>query len=157
MNPRSWLPFLFIPTNASPAFIFLFFVSTYFLTRPCNYCAFLLLILFLSSCNWSDRCFLDVGSNWFHPRSVGSYIYVPIPEWTAGGSADTSASESLNSTASALVAEILNTTAGALATAATEQITRAKVEWTGLGLEWLRSLLGRREWRIDCLDLYVRL
>jgi hypothetical protein len=52
---------------------------------------------------------------------------------------------------------MLSTTAGALATAATEQITRAKVEWTGLGLEWLRSLLGRREWRIDCLDLYIRL
>jgi hypothetical protein len=158
LNRYSWLPFLFIPTNASPAFIFLFFVCTYFLTRPCNYCAFLLLILFLTSCNWSDRCFLDVGSNWFHPRSAGSYIYVPMPGSKLGEPANASASSNpLNSTASALVTEILNTTAGALATAATEQIARAKVEWTGLGLEWLRSLLGRREWRVDCLDLYIRL
>ncbi|SCO80420.1 uncharacterized protein FRV6_04633 [Fusarium oxysporum] len=65
---RSWLPLLFIPTNASPAFIFLFFICTYFLNRPCVYCSILLLILFLTSCNWSDRCFFDLGSNWFLPR-----------------------------------------------------------------------------------------
>ncbi len=67
------------------------------------------------------------------------------------------ATEDFNATASAVVTEMLNTTAGTLATAAAEQIGRAKVEWTGLGLEWLRSLLGRREWRIDCLDLSIRL
>ncbi|KAL2263306.1 hypothetical protein VTK26DRAFT_7359 [Humicola hyalothermophila] len=139
---RSWLPLLFIPTNASPAFIFLFFVCTYFLNRPCIYCSFLLLILFLTSCNWSDRCFFDFGSNWFQSRPAGSYIDL------AGDA---------NTTASAVVAEMFNTTVGALATAATEKIAQTKVEWTGLGLEWLRSLLGRREWRIDCLDLYIRL
>lgn len=30
-------------------------------------------------------------------------------------------------------------------------------EWTGLGLEWVRSWLGAREWRVECLDVYVRL
>lgn len=30
-------------------------------------------------------------------------------------------------------------------------------EWTGLGLEWLRSLLGRREWRVPCVDVVIRL
>lgn len=30
-------------------------------------------------------------------------------------------------------------------------------EWTGVGLEWLRSLLGRREWTIPCVDVKVRL
>ena len=153
---RSWLPLLFIPTNASPAFIFLFFICTYFLNRPCFYCSFLLLILFLTSCNWSDRCFLDLGSNWFQSRPAGSYIYLPTPRWKAAAT-NLSAAEDVNATASAVVADMLNTTAGALATAASEQITQARVEWTGLGLEWLRSLLGRREWRIDCLDLYIRL
>ncbi len=52
---------------------------------------------------------------------------------------------------------MLNTTATALAGAAAEQVSRARAEWTGLGIEWLRSLLGRREWRIDCLDVYIRL
>jgi hypothetical protein len=153
----SWLPLLFIPTNASPAFIFLFFACTYFLNRPCIYCSFLLLILFLTSCNWSDRCFFDIGSNWFQSRPAGSYIYLPIPGWGRGEDANMTATEDFNATASAVVTEMLNTTAGTLATAATERIGRAKVEWTGLGLEWLRSLLGRREWRIDCLDLSIRL
>lgn len=30
-------------------------------------------------------------------------------------------------------------------------------EWTGIGLGWLRSLLGRREWTIPCLDVKVQL
>jgi hypothetical protein len=33
----------------------------------------------------------------------------------------------------------------------------ARPEWTGIGVGWLRSLLGRREWRIPCVDVYVRL
>src|ERR1700712_5882836 len=68
----SWLPLLFIPTNASPIFIFLFFLCTYFLNRPCVYCSFLLLILFASSCHWSDHCFFDFSSNWFEPRHTAS-------------------------------------------------------------------------------------
>src|ERR1044071_6831547 len=70
----SWLPLLFIPTNASPSFIFLFFVCTYFLNRPCLYCSFLLIILFLTSCNWSERCFFDFGSNWFQSQPGTSYV-----------------------------------------------------------------------------------
>jgi len=65
--------------------------------------------------------------------------------------------DDVNATNIEVLAEMLNTTTKAFAMAASEQIARAKVEWTGLGLEWLRSLLGRREWRIDCLDLYIRL
>ncbi|KAK4245195.1 bladder cancer-related protein BC10-domain-containing protein [Corynascus novoguineensis] len=154
---RSWLPLLFIPTNASPAFIFLFFLCTYFLNRPCFYCSFLLLILFLTSCNWSDRCFLDFGSNWFQPRPAGNYINLSHSGPKGEATSDIKAVEEFNATASAAIGEMLNTTAGALMTAATEQFTRARVEWTGLGLEWLRSLLGRREWRIECLDVYIRL
>lgn len=171
---RSWLPLLFIPTNASPAFIFLFFVCTYFLNRPCVYCSFLLLILFLTSCNWSDRCFFDFASNWFQPRPGGSYIYLPVSSlWseaaTAGGAggaggalgevkaSGTATAEDLNTTISMVAAEMINTTAGAVVGAIAEQISRTRTEWTGLGVEWMRSLLGRREWRIDCLDLYIRL
>ncbi|KAK3950592.1 bladder cancer-related protein BC10-domain-containing protein [Pseudoneurospora amorphoporcata] len=152
---RSWLPLLFIPTNASPAFILVFFICTYFLNRPCIYCSFLLVILFLTSCNWSDRCFFDVSSNWFQPKDL------PNPTTTHTIYASTTNSsiamaEGSNSTA-AVVLDMFNTTVGTLATAAMDKAARTRVEWTGLGLEWLRSLLGRREWRIDCLDLYIRL
>ncbi|KAI1770507.1 bladder cancer-related protein BC10-domain-containing protein [Hypoxylon cercidicola] len=144
---RSWLPLLFIPTNASPAFIFLFFVCTYFLNRPCVYCSVLLLILFVTSCYWSDRCFFDFSSNWFAPRASTSSCpsnATMIPDPVVDG---------FNATA----VEMLNTTASALATAAAEELAKRKEEWTGLGVEWLRSLLGRREWRIECMDLYIRL
>ncbi|KAJ4320307.1 hypothetical protein N0V84_005908 [Fusarium piperis] len=139
---RSWLPLLFIPTNASPAFIFLFFICTYFLNRPCVYCSILLLILFLTSCNWSDRCFFDFGSNWFLPR--------PTTHLPPDADAD---ADAFNST----VFDIVNTTASAIAKAASEDLAARRAEWTGLGIEWLRNLLGKREWRIDCMDIYVRL
>ncbi|KAH6684878.1 bladder cancer-related protein BC10-domain-containing protein [Plectosphaerella plurivora] len=140
---RSWLPLLFIPTNASPAFIFLFFVCTYFLNRPCVYCSFLLIILFLTSCNWSDRCFFDFNSNWFESRAP----VAPTPDL---GSNDTTFA--LNATV-----EVINSTASALASAAADELAKKRQEWTGLGIEWLRSLLGRREWRIECLDINIRL
>lgn len=57
----------------------------------------------------------------------------------------------------ATVAEMLNSTARALAGAAADQVAAKRAEWTGLGMEWLRSLLGRREWRIECMDIYIRL
>ncbi len=53
--------------------------------------------------------------------------------------------------------ETLNATASALVSIAADGIARKKTEWTGLGIEWLRSLLGRREWRIECMDLNIRL
>jgi len=122
----------------------------------------LLLILFVTSCHWSDRCFFDFNSNWFAPRP--STYYYPKNETIAGAAASPSSAESAamaggagadNFTATAF--EMLNTTVGALAGAAAGEIDRRRTEWTGLGIEWLRSLLGRREWRIECMDLNIRL
>lgn len=138
---RSWLPLLFIPTNASPAFIFLFFVCTYFLNRPCVYCSILLLILFCTSCNWADRCFFDFSSDWFRPRP-------PVAHHD-----DYSSIDEFNST----LVDMFNTTAKALAGAAAGEMQSRTEEWTGLGVGWLRSLLGKREWSVDCLDLKIRL
>ncbi|KAI1330648.1 bladder cancer-related protein BC10-domain-containing protein [Xylariaceae sp. FL0255] len=156
---RSWLPLLFIPTNASPAFIFIFFVCTYFLNRPCVYCSVLLLILFATSCYWSDRCFFDFGSNWFAPRptpaAFESWIASQFANATTGVSTVTDLAESADLNSTAL--EMFNTTASALAGIAADELARKKAEWTGLGIEWLRSLLGKREWRIECMDLNIRL
>lgn len=107
----------------------------------------LLLILFATSCYWSDQCFFDFSSNWFEPR----------PPTSATCPIDTSISEDVVSGFNATAVEMLNTTANALAGVAAEEFTRRKTEWTGIGVEWLRSLLGRREWRIECMDLYIRL
>jgi hypothetical protein len=162
-HDTSWLPLLFIPTNASPAFIFLFFICTYFLNRPCVYCSFLLLILFFTSCYWSDRCFFDFESNWFTQRAppgtpwlssaYEQLIKSDVATTTSASPANPHLHDDFNSTA----LEMLNTTASALAGVAADELARKKAEWTGLGIEWLRSLLGRREWRIDCMDLNIRL
>ncbi|KAG9234577.1 bladder cancer-related protein BC10-domain-containing protein [Amylocarpus encephaloides] len=149
---RSWLPLLFIPTNASPIFIFLFFLCTYFLNRPCVYCSFLLLILFASSCHWSDHCFFDFNSNWFEPRGLTA----TAPSELINASA--TSNETLDSLG--IYFGAMNNTAFALAGTALEEATRqlaTRTEWTGIGVEWLRSLLGRREWRLPCVDVYVRL
>ena len=53
--------------------------------------------------------------------------------------------------------ELVNATARALAGAVVDEVALKRAEWTGLGIEWLRSLLGRREWRIESLDIYIRL
>jgi hypothetical protein len=59
-----------------------------------------------------------------------------------------------------IYAGAFNNTAAALASTALEEAKRqlaSRTEWTGIGVEWLRSLLGRREWRLPCVDVYVRL
>ncbi|KAL4898322.1 bladder cancer-related protein BC10-domain-containing protein [Aspergillus ambiguus] len=159
---RSWLPLLFIPTNASPLFIISFVTLTYILHRPCIYCSALLLILFISSCHWSDRCFFDLRGDWFSPRFPGpsdqtdGFLQSPAPNETS---------------LAGYVVETVNTTTKALAGAAVEEAQRrlalnessvaalrqTQEEWTGIGLEWLRSLLGRREWTLPCVDVKVRL
>ena len=109
----------------------------------------LLLILFATSCYWSDQCFFDFSSNWFEPRPQSTTPTCPA--------ANASIPEEVVSGFNATALEMFNTTANALAGAAADELVRRKAEWTGIGVEWLRSLLGRREWRIECMDLYIRL
>ncbi|PKY02471.1 hypothetical protein P168DRAFT_305773 [Aspergillus campestris IBT 28561] len=173
---RSWLPLLFIPTNASPLFILSFVTLTYLLHRPCIYCSALLLILFLSSCNWSDHCFVDLRSDWFSPRlpsSSTSSSDIISASSSPSGAAATMTYPNSDSLAG-FVFDSINSTTKALAGAAMEEAQRrfaangssiaaaaaalpAQEEWTGVGLEWLRSLLGRREWTLPCVDVKVRL
>ncbi|CAI7640441.1 unnamed protein product [Penicillium bialowiezense] len=158
---RSWLPLLFIPTNASPLFIISFVALTYIIHRPCIYCSALLLILFVSSCHWSDRCIFDLRSNWFAPRySAESSDYSPISGNTTAEA--TVPTEGLTE----FVFDTINSTAKALAGAAVEGVQQRFApngleskpdEWTGVGLEWMRNLLGRREWTLPCVDVKVRL
>ncbi|KAJ5693256.1 hypothetical protein N7462_002679 [Penicillium macrosclerotiorum] len=155
---RSWLPLLFIPTNASPLFIISFVALTYIIHRPCIYCSALLLILFVSSCHWSDHCIFDLRSNWFAPR----YSSTPSDNVSHAGNA-TLPTPIPGDSLVGFVFETVNSTAKVLAGAALESaqqrlgVESSPEEWTGVGLEWLRSLLGRREWTLPCVDVKVRL
>ncbi|KAE8134028.1 bladder cancer-related protein BC10-domain-containing protein [Aspergillus pseudotamarii] len=155
---RSWLPLLFIPTNASPLFIVSFVTLTYILHRPCIYCSALLLILFISSCHWSDRCFFDLRGDWFAPRySSDPSASLVVPNETVAGYI----LETVNTTTKTLAGVVVDEAQRRLAlngsSAAAGMGGLGQEEWTGVGLEWLRSLLGRREWTIPCVDVKVRL
>ncbi|PYI04222.1 hypothetical protein BO78DRAFT_399083 [Aspergillus sclerotiicarbonarius CBS 121057] len=153
---RSWLPLLFIPTNASPLFIISFVTLTYILHRPCIYCSALLLILFISSCHWSDKCFFDLRGDWFSPRySTTSTTIDPVNETTFASYVF----ETVNSTTKALAGAVLDEAQRRLNNngSLSSLSPAAQDEWTGIGLEWLRSLLGRREWTLPCVDVKVRL
>ena len=61
----------------------------------------------------------------------------------------------INETAIALTAAALKETKRLVSWGGVEGDT--KQEWTGLGVEWARSWLGAREWRVPCLDVNIRL
>lgn len=157
---NSWLPLLFIPTNASPLFTLTFIILNYFLHRPCVYCSLLLLVLFISSCHWADTCFFDLSgspSEWFAPRFNTYHPKSPPSTDNAGHGSEGGLMS--------YVGDVANTTAAALAGAAFEEAKKRirivhsteRDEWTGIGVEWLRSLLGRREWVLPCVDVRIRL
>lgn len=128
---------------------------TYLSTRPCIYCTVLLIILFATSCHWSDKCFFDLSANWFELRQYSSPLPNPIPPSNRG----TDKSEDNKQDASFLL-NAFNETASTLAGVAWKAAGRrlqTRTEWTGIGFGWLRSLLGVREWRVPCVNVIIRL
>ena len=122
-------------------FVVTFFILTYLLNRPCVYCSALLLILFVSSCYWSDRCLLPNSlphaTDWLEPIGYG------------------------HSEEGSYLVHAVNETATALASAVVEDVKHRLAlqhsEWTGVGAGWMRNWLGARQWRVPCVDVYVRL
>ncbi|OJK03267.1 hypothetical protein ASPACDRAFT_114200 [Aspergillus aculeatus ATCC 16872] len=157
---RSWLPLFFIPTNASPLFIISFVTLTYILHRPCIYCSALLLILFISSCHWSDRCFFDLRGDWFSPRyttpAAAAVAPTSCPVSPANETLADYLLETVTSTAKTLSGAVIDEAQRRLALNQSAEVGVPQ-EWTGIGMEWVRSLLGRREWTLPCVDVKVRL
>ncbi|KAF2232064.1 hypothetical protein EV356DRAFT_505666 [Viridothelium virens] len=166
---RSWIPILFfLSTNAPPIYLLLFLTVTYFLNRPCVYCSLLLAILVLS--------LFDFRADWFEPRS--SLPHSPfspsksslssasscVPgnatqggDTTGGRTAQDNEVETLSLVVSAVV-----DTASSLAAAVVEGLKKRTVGEGGNGVagastEGLRALWGKREWRVPCLDILLRL
>jgi hypothetical protein len=72
--------------------------------------------------------------------------------------------EAVNNTAKALAGAVVDETHRRFFPGASESScpsgssagTTAADELTGFGLEWLRSLVGRREWTLPCVDVKIR-
>jgi len=138
-------------TNASPIYLILFVSATWYLNRPCLYCSLLLTVLVISLYDWR--------SDWFEPRS--NLLF-------SSSDSDAAQSTSLNQsipraafeTASAAAASVMNSTAATVAQTALEGLSKSlygQEQGYISGAQWLRELVGKKEWRIPCLDVIVRL
>jgi hypothetical protein len=133
-------------TNASPVYLVLFISATYFLNRPCVYCSLLLAILVVS--------LFDFHTAWFEPRlSSDQFSSLPSNETSP-------VRDSMFETTSIIVSAV-NSTAEAIAKAAVDGIRRKAPSVSqvsgGTGFEWAKGLVGKKEWRIPCLDVLVRI
>lgn len=117
----------------------LFISATYFLNRPCVYCSLLLLILIVA--------LFDFHTPWFDP---------PLSE---------TAELALNGTTPLLenmnvLAQAANNTVKAMAKSAIEGLKEKNVlgaqASAGANYEWVKGLMGKKEWRIQCLDVLIR-
>jgi hypothetical protein len=134
---RSWIPVLFflLRTHASPVYLVLFISATYFLNRPCVYCSLLLFILVVA--------LFDFHTPWFDP---------PLSE---------TAELAINGTAletAGVLAQAANHTAQAVVKGALDSVKGrigAGVE-NGNSYEWVKGLMGKKEWKLQCLDVLIR-
>jgi len=142
---RSWIPILFFLTNASPVYLVLFISATYFLNRPCVYCSLLLAILVVS--------LFDFQTAWFEPQ-------LPTEESATSKNVTASFRDPLGETAS-IIASAVNSTAEIMIKTAVDTIRRKTPPVPqvsgGAGFEWAKGLVGKKEWRIPCLDVLVRI
>jgi len=146
---RTWIPVLFFLTNVSPIYLILFISATYYLHRPCLYCSLLLTILVLS--------LYDFRTDWFEPRDIASTASLQSL------SRNNQTSNSLHDVAleaASLAASFINSTAASAAQSALQGVKRRVMtdEQPSISAaQWLKELLGKKEWRIPCIDVAVRL
>lgn len=158
----SYIPLLLLPLplSLSPIHLALFLSMTYFLNRPCIYCSLLLLILFASSCHWSSRCFVDFSFRRPETNGLGALgWWVPrlytVPADDSTGLMPQSTlgdlefwQEVVNSTVAGVTSAVIKDVKDRIA--GTNVSLPLQMNGNGLGLGWIRSLLGRSEWTLPC-------
>lgn len=123
------------------------------LQRPCVYCSILLFVLVLS--------IFDFHADWFEPRWQPSTTRITEAA-SSLLSGNSTVMELLGETASFAIAAV-NGTGGSLASVALESIRKRNSNNTLItgvnenGFEVLRSVMERRQFRIPCVGVNVRL
>lgn len=128
-------------SEASPLYLILFLTATYFLNRPCVYCSLLLGILVIA--------LFDFSGDWFADRSTSG-----TPSLTQATNSSSPMLDVLVGSISA-VASAINASAAAKEAIPAADWTRPS--WRVLGLEWIRNVVGRREWKVPCINTVLRL
>ncbi|KAF7195649.1 hypothetical protein HII31_02967 [Pseudocercospora fuligena] len=155
---RSWLPLLVFISSASPIYILCFLSAFYWLQRPCVYCSILLFVLVFS--------IFDFSADWFEPRWNGdaTALTKTVASFLGGNSTFT---EVALETASLAVSAI-NGTGGSLASSAMDNVRIRMASEAGSAVittlpnglsafEWIRNILDKRQLRIPCLGVVVRI
>lgn len=146
---RSWIPILFflLRTSASPIYLVLFISATYFLNRPCVYCSLLLFILVVALFDFSTPLFEAPLSGTTEIALNGTTPFRDTILETAG-----------------VLVSAANQTAQAVARAAAASLkeklvggSQAGASVETVGSEWVKGLLGKKEWRVSCLDVLIRM
>ena len=155
---RTWLPVLFfmsvVPitsghyvadqnnsSNVPPLYLVLFISAMYYLNRPCVYCSLLLTVLVISV--------YDFHNNWFEPQpDSSSSAHVTNSTTTALGDNIAVASSVIQSAAASIANTVVDGFSKRTGLDLQPQISVA---------EWLKEILGKKEWRIPCIDVAVRL
>jgi hypothetical protein len=130
-------------------YLILFLSATYFLNRPCVYCSLLLFILVVA--------LFDFHTPWFEPP-LSSESAAELNNATTApfrdGLIETAAvfAQAANQTAQALI----KTAVDAVRERASGSTVDALYGNGTAGYEWVKGLMGKKEWRIQCLDVLVR-
>lgn len=169
----SYLPLLLLPLplSLSPIHLILLLTLTYVLNRPCVYCSGLLVILFASSCHWSNRCFIDISQHGEETSSIASWF---IPRlYTTAGSMEVASPKNDTSGMGGFLVDVTRSTVSGIAhavkdsasefmdearqriTAGTTQPSQMATADAGIGTHWLRHLFGRSEWTLPCVGVKV--
>ena len=137
-------------TNVSPLYLILFVSATWYLNRPCLYCSLLLTVLVFSLYDWR--------SDWFEPRNN---VFSPAPLMAStSGNHTTTHGNPIREAIIESAASMLNSNVAESARNAVDNVvSRFGGQETGFitGAQWLRELIGKREWRVPCLDVILRL
>ncbi|GME40571.1 Bladder cancer-related BC10-like protein [Neofusicoccum parvum] len=161
---RSWIPILFFLTNASPVYLVLFISATYFLNRPCVYCSLLLAILVIA--------LFDFNTSWFepnsryHPESASTSFAATNESSVAPASSNASLAVDIAMETVSLLASTVNNTAGALVSAAMDGLKRKRApdaaaavsaSAAAASVDLGKGLFAKKEWKVPCMDVIVRL
>lgn len=155
---RSFAPIVVFLLQASPIYTLTFLSAYFYLQRPCVYCSILLFILVFSV--------FDFSADWFEPRWNMSTS--AVSETAAAYLSGNATLTEVALETAGLAMSLINGTGGSLASAALDGVKRkaegnatsAVVAGIPNGIsafEWLRNILDKRQYRIQCLDVVVRI
>lgn len=99
----------------------------------------------------------DWRSDWFEPRNN---VFSPAPLLAPTTGNSTTHGNPIRKAVVESAAQLVQSGAGEAARQAVDNVVaRFGGQETGVisGAQWLRELMGKREWRVPCLDVILRL